>query len=313
MGPDEYAAQLAADLDIAQETSPRSLQRHLGISDLGNCHQEALYKLRGTEPTDHTDGWQALFGTAVGDAVERARAARPHLLHQVPVIATLPSGRQIPGTADEVDPDEPSVSDFKSKDDESKLLWQRRQGATDQQRYQRHICYLGAHQKGLVPPRGIVRNAYVSRSGKGEPLIEQEPFSMDVIREADQWLGDVYYADEHGEDASKDRHYSWCREWCPFFTLCRDSDEVVTAWIDDPDMVAALAAVHEARGDKQVAELLEKAGKGVLEPLRGSAQGGIVKVETPTHYGRWVWVNGKPKGYWKLEVEEKTTNLAAVS
>lgn len=309
MTPDEYAAQLATDLDIAQNTAPRSLQRHLGISDLGSCHAEALYKLRRTEPSDHVEGWQALFGTAVGDAVERARAARPHLLHQVPVVVTLPSGRQVPGTADEVDPHEPSVTDFKSKDGEAKLVWQRSQGATDQQRFQRHMCYLGAAQKGLVPLQGgIVRNAYVARSGKGAPLIEQEPFSMDVIHEADQWLSDVHYAAEHGEDASKDRHYSWCRDWCQYFTLCRDGDSVVTAMITDPELVAATRATREARDAAAAANLLEEGAKGVLEPLQRTAQGGLVAWETPDgDRGRYIWINDARKkagGYWRLEVDK---------
>lgn len=303
MTPDEYAAQLATDLDIAQETAPRSLQRHLGISDLGSCHAEALYKLRQTEPTDHVEGWQALFGGAVGDAIEKARAARPHLLHQVPVVVTLPSGRQIPGTADEVDPAEPSVTDFKSKDDEAKLVWQRNQGATDQQRFQRHLCYLGAHQAGLVPEQGIVRNAYVARSGRGAPLIEQEPFSMDVVLEADRWLGDVLYAAEHGEEASKDHHYSWCAEWCPFFTLCRDGDSAVTDMITDLELVAATHATREARSAAKVADLEEKAARSVLEPLQRTAEGGLVAWETPDGgRGRWVWINKKNGGYWKLEV-----------
>jgi hypothetical protein len=43
---------------------PRTQQKTLGWSDISDCRARLGYELRGTWPTDETDTWRAVVGTA---------------------------------------------------------------------------------------------------------------------------------------------------------------------------------------------------------------------------------------------------------
>jgi hypothetical protein len=50
---------------------PRSMQRTIGMSEVGGCRRRAGYRLAGTEPTNQSGSVQAVMGTAVHSAVEQ--------------------------------------------------------------------------------------------------------------------------------------------------------------------------------------------------------------------------------------------------
>lgn len=173
-----------------------------------------------------------------------------------------------------------------------------RRGLADEQyRFQRHIQYLAAHQAGLVPADGVVRNVFLDRSGSDpHPHVEQEPFSPQVIAEATDWLDDVLYAVKHDERASQDRPRVWCKDYCPFYTDCRGA-EIEIEDITDPRLTAMVdelgAAVTRNRADQQLIKELKKAG---LAGLTGRTERTVIVSK---------WINSeKQTPHYRVEVEE---------
>lgn len=302
---DDYAASMSASLDVYAALRPRSLQTELGVSSIGHCRAEALWRLTEVAPTDAPVGRQALFGTGAHEVIAAARKSfAPHLLIETALQITLPSGVVVPGHADEIDPDEPSVTDWKTVADAADIAALRRNGSTEQQRYQRHLYYYGAHQAGLVPAEGTVRNVWVDRAGQvNEPYVEQEPFSMAVVHDADRWVQDLLYAAEHGEEVPQDKHYDWCRRFCEFFTHCRSGQAHADAHVTDPVMVSAADMLAEGRELRKRGEALEKSAKRVLEPLQASAHEDVAAFLIGAHRVRWSRVNTDRGGHWKLTLD----------
>lgn len=310
---DDYAASYAASLDVYAAMRPRSLQADLGVSSVGHCSSEAMYRIRGVEPTDAPAGRQALMGTAIHEMVAAARKEfNPALLIETELTITMPSGVVITGHADEIDPIEPSVTDLKTCGDESDLAALRRGGATEQQRFQRHLYYHGAHQAGLVPAEGIVRNVWIDRAGRGEPYVEQEPFDPAVVAAADRWLADVRYAAEHDEEAPRDKPYDWCRAFCSFFSHCRAGQSHADYIITDPEFIAAAELVHRGRAEGKEAAGIEKHGRRVLEPLQQSADGDVAAFQAGDWRIRWQRVNAE-KPYWKVAVDPADSSVAGAA
>lgn len=311
MDADAYAASMSASLDLFQAMRPRSQQASLGVSSVGHCASEAKFRLQGVVPTDAPPSRQALWGTSLHETISAARREfNPKLLIDQKLSVTMPSGLVIPGTGDEVDPGEPAVTDYKSVADGAALITQRRVGSTDQQRYQRHLYYLGAHQAGLVPAAGIVRNVYLDRAGQEEPLVEQEPFDPAVIVDADRWVADVAYAAEHDEDAPQDKHYTWCRQFCQFFTHCRGGQITPDLTVTDPAMITAAELLVEGRAASKLAKGLEEDAKRVLAPLQQAADGDVGGYEVGPYRVRWTWINTNAGGHWKCLVEEREPVMA---
>lgn len=307
MNADDYLATMQTSLDMYAALRPRSMQTELGVSTIGHCKSEALWRMLGVEPTDAPASRQALHGTALHEMWSTARAqSNPRLLLETELRITLPSGTVLLGHADEIDPDEPSVTDWKSVGSGSDLTAQRRIGSSEQQRFQRHLYYYGAHQAGLVPAEGIVRNWWIDRAGQDpRGLVEQEPFDMAVVHEADAWLSDVLYAKEHGEELERSKHYSWCRDFCPFFSHCRSGVQHPDVEITDPELVAAAELLRDGRVLSKAGDDLESYGKRVLAPLQANGESDEISafVLGDVRF-RWQWVNKEPKGYFKAVVEQ---------
>lgn len=283
--PDEYGLTFKFDLEAFDSQRPRSEQSdagRIGVSDLHTCREKVRRTLLGMVQTDTTEKWAAIIGTYVDEGVKAARkAARPWLLHDVELNVTLPNGMVIPGHADEIDPQEPSVVDYKTK---AALAGVRKAGADEKERAQRHLYYLGAVQAGIVPAEGIVRNIWLDRSGTdSHPHVEQEPFDMNVVLTAQAWLEDATYAAEHGEEASKDWPRTMCESYCPFYTACRGSEDVAEEYLTGHRAVQ-LAEFVAAREQRKAAEKLEDALRSDLVGITGRSD---------THWLRSTVSNGK--------------------
>lgn len=316
LSPAEYAAAYRISLDVYAATLPRSLQAEIGVSSVGHCRSEALYRLQGVDPTNAPTARKALHGTAIHRLHAEARAQlNPQLIIEPELTITMPSGLKIKGHPDEVDPDEPSVTDLKTLDAAGDIEIQRRTGSTEQQRFQRHLYAYGAIQAGLVPEEGlIVRNVWVDRAGQqADPLVEQEPFDMAVVIAADAWITDLLYAAEHNEEVPRDHHYDWCREFCQFFTHCRAGQQHADFIVSDPAMVLAAEMVHVGREEEKIAKSIAEAARETLAPLQQSAENDVAAFEAGDWRIRWQWINtpgkGRP-GYWKLGVEKIQASAA---
>lgn len=269
MSPDDYAAMIAFDVDAHDTTKPRAMltdDGHIGMSSL-RCREQVRRILIKQPPSDSPPKWKAIIGTALDEQFEDAlHEAHPAWMFKINVTATLPSGTKISGTCDWADPDEPSVTDLKSK---GSLALPRRTWANEQSyRFQRHLLYLGLIQQHGFPEDGIVRNVVVDRSGReAHPFVWQEPFDMEVVRQADEWLADVFYAIDHGEEASRDVAGHEC-SYCPFVTACRGSD-VVLGPITVPRLADAVNLYGEAKAQRDEADSILDGLRDVVLGVNG--------------------------------------------
>lgn len=312
MTPEDYAVGFKLDLETAALLSERS--RHadaggIGASSFG-CREEMRRTLMVEPPSDSPDMSKALIGTYVDEGITRDRkAANPHLIVKAEVVCTLypqltdqagrllyPDGYSFPVHPDEIDPDEPSTTNYKTKDGLAAI----RRGLAEQQyRFQRHLEYLAAFQAGLVPEKGIARNVFIDRSGRDpHPHVEQEPFSATVIQEATEWLDDVLYAKQHREEAMKDRPRVFCKDYCKWFSVCR-LPEIDIPEITDPALAELVDALGEAdlrmKAEKELVDELKK-GDRPLAGLTGRTERFQITSK---------WVNSERQTpHWRVEVEK---------
>ena len=307
----DYGALIAAAVRPYSDTSDRSVQSDKGIlgpSDIGFCRQKAVLMTRGVAPTDSTPIMPAAIGTAIHNYVEAAiKEMFPTWLvgsiDNITVTATLPSGAQISGHPDIIIPEDNTLLDLKTKDG---LEWAKREGASQSNKFQRHLYVLGAIEEGLLDStRPIyVGNAFLDRSGKEEAVItdtaEWDPTLTDEI---DSWVTDVMYAVKQGEDASRDIPSAVCERICSHFTACRGALDIHDGGeqITDPDLLAAIRMYVEARDTAKVADQMKKEASAMLAGVNGSD-------------GSWQvrWVEVQPtrveafdkQGYTRLDVRK---------
>jgi hypothetical protein len=294
--PDEVGAEWLAALhqqDGSRDRSEQAALGILGVSDIGTCRQRAAYMVRGAAATDSPQGLAAWIGTALHkEALAARKTLRPELNHEVEVTVTTPSGFELTGHIDEIDGDQ--ITDLKTADGLAKI---RHSGASQQQTFQRHLYGLGAIQAGLVhKDRLVVRNVWMDRSGRDKTVhVEQEPFSPEVIAEANLWLEDVEYAVRNSEDASRDQPSSWCKACCPFFTACRGGETVAGEVITDPDIIETAKVYRTAKDQAAIYSDIAEDARRELDDVEGKAGDLLI---------RWTSVNSKNGSYRKLSVTE---------
>lgn len=293
MEASEYAAKFWLDLAEADENSARSQQSVSGIigpSDMV-CRERARHIVIGTPMTDRKSNSAAIIGTFIHQGLERGRGERnPHLLHEIDVEIELPNGATMIGHADEVDPEENSVTDFKTVGD---LDYRRRVGVELSHLRQVHLYALGLVQAGILKPNPIVRICYIDRSGKhNEPFVYQQRFDDEIIDGVNDWISDVIYAVQHGEEASKDWPREMCRSFCPYYSTCRKEELEGEALLGE---VAEAARVYmeSHKAEKEHSAIKEQA-KTYLAGANGFTEDGIAV--------RWVTVNNDKGSYDRIDV-----------
>lgn len=113
-----YAGEIRRVVHEHAAHAPRSLQAHLGPSEIGHlCDRQVAGKLAGISRTNHViDPWPSIVGTAIHAWLEEAFRAENERLGR---IRWVPENRVVPidghsGTADLYDADEASVDDHKA-------------------------------------------------------------------------------------------------------------------------------------------------------------------------------------------------------
>lgn len=310
----DYAARINAALVAHMDNSSRSMQAdqgRLGPSDIGFCRQKAALMTRGIPATDSTPKWAAAVGTALHNYIEAAiKEMFPNWIlgsvDGIRVTATLPSGAEISGHPDIVIPSENTVLDIKTVDG---FQWIKREGTSQQHKYQRHLYALGLIQAAILDESKpvYVGNIYFDRSGKEpQPLALVEEIDWTLTPEIDSWVSDVIYAVKHNEDASRDIPAAVCERICSHFTACRGALGIHEGAepITHPELVSAVEMYVEGRD-------LEKQGKQMRD--EASAQLAGVNGTTTTHQVRWVEVQPsrveafEKQGYTRLDVRKLRT------
>jgi len=286
MNPDLMGAVLAADIRDYGINSPRSQQSRdgiLGPSDLGFCRQKAVLTTRGVPDSDEQSIAAAQIGTAVHEYVAKAFKARhpDWIIDDHKVTATFPSGAAIAGTPDIIAPEWNAIIDVKTVDG---FAWVKREGTSQNHKYQRHAYALGAVQEGLLDDSRTVYvgNLYIDRSGKeSEPYFVIEEFDPTLTDEIDSWIQDVIYAVKNGEDGQRDIPAAVCERICSKFTACRGELETHEGgeFIEDPALISAIGMYVEARDLSKQADQMKKEAQARLLGVNG---------RTSDYQVRWV-------------------------
>lgn len=287
------AAQVESMIVNAMTNSERSrwaADHKIGVSDIGHCREYVRRVLvqEGNPGKESNAVMAAFVGTALGDLAERClKEAYPEALIQAEVTVTLDVGAyrlNLPGHPDVIRPGE--VMDFKSKDGLSLIA---RTGPTLQQSFQVVLYAKGAIDAGLVEREGLmVTLVYLDRSGAdgARPEVFSWAYDEDQVEAAQQWLGDVFYAIENNEEASRDKERSWCYQWCPFAIECRGGDTDVTGLIEDEGLILAMKSYDEGRAQVRDGKKLMDAAKAELVGVSGN---------TEKYSARWVRIGESVK------------------
>ena len=194
------------------------------------------------------------------------------------------------GHADEIDPEENSVTDFKTVAD---LNYRRRVGVEAEHLRQVHLYALGLVQAGILRPNPIVRICYVDRSGiNAIPFVYQQRFDEQIIAECNEWISDVIYAVRHDEEASKDWPREKCRRFCPYYSTCR-SDELSGEALEGEIAVAAHTYIQAHELEQENKKIKEQA-RVHLDGANGFTEEGVAV--------RWITVNKDEGSYERIEV-----------
>lgn len=269
----------------ADQERPRAQQKTdgvLGFSSIGFCRQAAVLTTRETPPSDPQNAWPAVEGTILGEAIEKALKRKfPDWLFgnldSLKVTATLKSRASVSGTPDVVLPRDNLVLDLKSKDG---LGDARRHPWSDNYRWQVWLQALALQQAGILDPDKPVYMGlgYIDRSGRERPWIHVpeymvwDPAEEDAVTE---WISDVIYAVQHGEDASQDIPAPVCERICEFFTVCRGSLPVTdsTGPIEHEFLLEGIRMYEEARLMEGSAKSLKYAARDRLLGTNGIGLG----------------------------------------
>lgn len=283
--------------DSSRSRSVQSAEGRIGISDLGHCSELVRRKMSG-EQEEPTDAWAAILGTVAGDAIETAvkeaaeRGEFPDIIIQseftVPLEVDVMSRRyefNIPAHADVIIPEWGMVLDNKGSNTLEKA---KRFGDNQQKRFQRHLYGWGAWKAGIFGDLALddlkVGNVWHDRSASEIGFYcKTEPFSMQVVEEAQDWLGDVVYAYLNNQEARKEPSREFCSRFCGLFDDCRALDTDAEGLITDPEHINAIEMLLEARDLEARAKRLKNVAQIDLKGVSGS---------TGSHIIRWVDVPG---------------------
>jgi hypothetical protein len=266
-------------IDATMGESDRSKwaeSNHLGVSDIGTCHEYVRRMILGVPWVDEQDNFAAAFvGTAVGDLTERA--VKDLLVDDVEIQRKVVAHLRVrgyeldlPGTADIV-LTENGLLDVKTKDG---LGVVRRTGITLQQKFQLVIYTAALIQEGvleLTDTGPMIGCAFIDRSGREpDPFVFGFRYTGALLDEALAWIDDVIYAIENDEVAQKDPPRSWCFACCPYASDCRGGDTDVEGLLMDPEVVEAARMYRECLDAAKAIDKDKKSAASVLANVTGS-------------------------------------------
>jgi hypothetical protein len=274
--PEDIGIIIGTALKAKSDTTPRTLQSHAGLigpSDLGFCRNKASLMAKGVPQSDSKNAWAANVGTAihewVGDAL---RTAFPSwIVDNRRLTATFPSGAEVSGTPDIVQPGWNMILDVKTVDGYEKI---KRFGTSLNHRMQRHTYALGAIQAGLLDESQpiYVGNVYLDRSGEEkEPYVVYDLYDPSFTDEIDQWITDVIYSVQHNEDASRDIAAPVCEKICEFYSVCRGAlPDSEGGFITDTTVKDAITLYVEGRDLETRGKRMKDQAKVDLVGVSGS-------------------------------------------
>jgi hypothetical protein len=269
-------------IDRSMRDSPRSTyaaENKIGVSDIGGCREFVRRTIIDEAFTDEQENYAAAFiGTAVGALAEQAmkNALGDQVETQVAVTVSLNIRGyllNIPGHPDLVSKD--ACVDFKTVD---KLGVTRRLGPTTKQWYQVMLYIRALIAMGRLERDAWAILAFIDRSGsEPQPLVFARRYDEAVVREAEEWMEDVIYAVQHGEEASRDQPRAWCQACCPRVSACRGYDTDVEGLITDPIILEAIEVYRDATAAIKQLEKDKESAKSVLQDVAGNTGDVVIR------------------------------------
>jgi hypothetical protein len=247
---------------------PRSQQTAFGMSELGDCRRRAGYRLAGVQPTNQGGSVQAVMGTGL-------HAHVADVLHQLQAEGVIPATALVEhevtfaGILGHLDLfSEPELTDTKS----TSSRWLQKLKVNGPQRS--HLWQTHGYAAALIAEGHTVRRInidYIARD-TGEEWRWSGPFEPRHVRDALTWVGEVrnteleFLARDHAPDGPFCQH-------CPFFDACweggyADRDPRTVLYAENPDAVAWVDKLEDARARKAQAADDEATAKGALDALR---------------------------------------------
>ena len=277
MDTETYAETMRLTLRSYDSQRPRSKQTQaylLGVSDIGGCPQYAKLLTEQTPFSDAPDTTAAMWGTFLHEGITKARAhANPTLIHDALVKINLPNGVEVQGHPDEIDPEENSITDYKTVDG---IAVPRRSGPTEKQEFQVDLYALGAVQAGLLDPDKpiTVRIIWFDRAGKDKiPHVWQKEWHPDNVNPAVDWLDSVMYAVTNHEDAERTPPVDFCAATCPFYSVCRIPDlPEVDELITDETIKQAVDSYLAGQVMSKEGEALKRSAKSLIDGVSGMVE-----------------------------------------
>lgn len=209
------AEQLIDQIWMAEATSRRSTQGHIGPSELGTtCDRQLAYRLAGTRKVNHPDPLRVIFGSGLHAALQemfaRIDGGADRFLIEHPV-----AYRGVSGTVDLYDSRRQAVIDWKSTT-KGKLRDIRRRGPNEKYKIQAHTY--GAALAAAGYPVRAVALAFVPLDGELADIhVWTAPLDVATADAAVDRLDRLRAANRPPEDTPADpsRLCPWCSHYRP--------------------------------------------------------------------------------------------------
>jgi hypothetical protein len=281
----------SALLLLADTERPRSKQRAIGMSELGSCRRRTGYKLANVKPVNIVGSVQAVFGSAIHDAVANAvrQLGRPGDLVEEEV-----EFAGIKGHLDRYEADTQTVVDVKT----TSTRWMehiRIHGPSRGQRWQVSMYAAGLLVKGV--PVKTCRIDFLVRDSGNEYTVEWT-FDQKDVQDAIEWLREVRSTPLVLLPRDEEPDSVVCRG-CPFggidggicwqgYVPNRDFRSVMLA--EGADAAETAEELFKAR--KQIKELERRAErlKGILDGERPAASWEVV--QAGDYFLKWTRTRG---------------------
>ena len=294
-------AQQARDWDYDRA---RSQQKDVGWSDLaGGCRAYLGFVYRGEWPTDDTDNWRAISGTAHHAWLTEVRRAACQADGTDAVFEGDPevtvSFMGVPGHADEINYTDGVVTDWKFPALKSARFWSD-PAVLDEKFVQPHgygAAVIGtkrwrdaAKRAGRDPNKARVQLLVCPVDGTFDDwMLFERDLDLTVARQAVADYAYVREASDRDDPLPKDKERYWCERFCEFFTACRggvrSADVAELEEVLDPEHAAALEAYGLALEAEGEARTAKEHAAALIRGLNGTARGWRVSQSKP----------GKPK------------------
>lgn len=173
----------------AMSQHPRSLQKHIGPSEIGiECDKRLIYKLAGVAEPDRGPAWKPAVGTAVHAQLEhwfeQANTTPTRWVVEQRVQVGFVGGQPITGSCDLYDVTTGTVIDHKVVGPKQ-LLAYKRDGPSQQYRVQAHLYGLGYFNNGGWGQPKTVAIAFLPRDGElSRTFFWSEPWDAGLALDA---------------------------------------------------------------------------------------------------------------------------------